>query len=310
MSSIVRCVVALSVMLLVACSGGGGGTSVPDVLNTDTKSPVIGTVFTDIFHYHPSTYQKFGIGDAERIEYTFSVWLADPQGRETIAEAYIYNETSDAYYQLIGGVDEVTLDTHYDAVTSTYQIRGSSETSPDSVNLRGWHVYVRDNDGNETIREFSLRLPGGDNPVSESVAYSNALSTPPADSIPALETMTVTDNALSFSVDVANEFFRISFETTDTRADTYVVLFYDNAALPNYLGRASTLTSAAMNDTAPLMANTTVDLVLPWSELDDAIDPSAINGIHIVLLDEGIDYNYASGNDWHSYLGYSEFLTL
>lgn len=290
----------LVALTLSACGGGGGSAPARSV------DPVIGEVFTDVFNYHPSFYGKW-LASGPSIRYTFLVQLDDPQGLNTLERAYIRDKTDDIYFDLIGGAsNNYTFDALYDSFYEAHRIFTFRNNMPDEVNLNNWEVFTRDLDGNESVSDFSFRLPDGTAATGSQYLYSPVATAPDSNGVAALKAMTIADNQLSIVSNAGSQSFRIEFEVDEPLAYEYYLWFYDNTASIDFLGRVSQVNSASVTSTAINQTGLT-QLDLPWSELD--FNASVVGGIHIVLYTEPGELAYNSG-PWIDHLSVSEYVEL
>lgn len=288
------------IVSLTACTSGG-----------ESGKPVIGDIYTDIYHNHSSFYDKWNDPLNTRIEFTISVDVSDPQGFEDLAYIYVQPQNQDIYWRLLDLTDNFLHDQCYLAEYDIFECIFWDQDNWDSIPLGNWEIIAGDRGGNESRKPFEFKLPGGLERHNEEFAYSAEYTGSKFNGVEALETMTIAENDIVFSSDPVSETFRIEFEATDDRAKHYSFAFYDGTADINYVGRTCTC-DTVIQDT-PIVMGQKVVIDFPWSDIamGDGYSVSDINGLHIRLYDEPIEWITPNSTGiWFNYVSYSEFITL
>lgn len=272
--------------------------------------PVIHDIKTDITHWH--THYVSSMDDLEaRISFTVSLLITDPGGLQDLAEVYIENPADSRSWYLVGGPENVRWYRNYDVVRGVLEYRSFDPDNLDAITLNGWELVVQDHQGNEVRQPFDFMLPDGQ-PADDGVrVYSAEFATPDLDDVPALEAMSIADNALSVSSDPGTSSFNISFQSTDTRASNYLIDFY--SALPDrrHIGYANKFISPSIEST-PINTTAATNLSLPWEEIYFAhgIDAEDVASARITLMNEDVELDYLEGVFWMSYAGISELIDM
>lgn len=285
--------------LLTACSSGSSD-------NSNTFK--VGSVSTDIVHYHQSFYGKWGTTPNSTIRFTISVNVSDPKGADNLSDLYFRDKVADRYWDMLGGQGELTKEECYISSLDIYECRYYSSISLDSVNLKNWEIIAENKQGEVSRKDFEFLLPSGDPVEGEQFVYSSAYNGSTQNGIAALEAMTITNNGLKFSSNPGTQSFHIEFESSDNHAARYSFAFYNGTADIDYIARVRS--DSPSIESMPIILGQTISIDIPWSEVIvyDNSTISDINGVHIKLYDEPIEWQ----NDklWHNYISYSEFVTL
>lgn len=274
--------------------------------------PVIHDIQTDITHWH--THYVSSIDDIEaRISFSVQTLVTDSGGLQDLAQVYVHNESvSERRWYLVGGPENEPWYTNYSFGLGLFQYPSFDPDHLDDITLNGWELVVEDFQGNEVREPFDFLLPDGQ-PADDGVrVYSDDFATPGINDVPALDAMSIADNALSLSRDDGTSSFNITFRSTDHRASNYVIYFYSALPERNYLGYANKISSPSIASTS-ISANVTTNLALPWEEIvfvRSNIAASAVGSISISLMNEGIALEYLPTVEWMSYIGISELVDL
>lgn len=286
--------IVLSVLFINACSGGSGTGS----------SRSIDEVFTDIFHYHPSYFEKYGEYDEATIEYSF---LFKASASDTIERLYLEDTANDRYYDVIDLNYGLLPGRFYDEYYDAFYLTAYSSVSPHRVNLNGWQAVMHDASGS-TERPFNFTYPVNANEYS--YVYGSEYINVTSAGIPAMEAMTTQDNSLSFTKDNTTNTLNIEFLTTDIRADDFVLWLYNSDTKPLFLAQLNQLNNKSIAN-ALVRPNTLTSISIPLSEIASlGVNISEIYGIHLVLYNKPINIKYSDDNSWITFLGVSEYLTL
>lgn len=295
---------SLSVFLSACGSSGGAPLSSKNESSTDG----IQTVYTDIFHYHPSFFGKWPGFPAREIGFSFVVRLGDDL--DSIETAIIDNDQRDEQYTLIDtgmGIDRTENFQSFYQAHGLNQVYSASNTT--RINMQDWSVQVTDDEGNESSLDFEFPLPNNTDATFEEYVYAATDPSPTVEGVAALEAMNIADNDLSFAKNVGAETFTVNFTPTDARAEQYMVLYLGDAPSYETLGQSNHLNSDTVADN-PLSTNMETSITIPWSEVEETFDPADVEHIHIFLFNEETDISYAEESVWYTYVGVSELVSL
>jgi len=283
--------------LLTGCSSSGPSDSLK-----------IGSIFTDIVHYHPSFYGKWDVTPNSSIRFTVSVSISDTQGTDNLSDLYFHDKTNDRYFDMLGGPDNLTKEECYYPEFNIFECRYYSSIDINRVNLANWEVVVENKQGKVNRKDFEFLLPGGDQINDEHFVYSRVYNGSTNNGIAALEAMSTINNGLLFSSNPSLQSFHIEFDNTDNRATHYSFDFYNATANISYI--AKTRPDSPSIESMPIIENQKTSIDIPWSEITlyDNNTINDINGLHIKLYDEPIEW--LSDDLWFNFISYSEFLTL
>ena len=286
---------------LSACGGSGGG-------NSNSASPQVEFIQTDVAHMHPSFYEKWDL-TPQALRFAASVRVSDPQGIDNLDEIYFYNSALDWYWALLDRNDGFGTDECYFQNYQVYECIFYYEAAPDSLPLADWLVYAVDLDGNETEQPYTFPLPSGAPYDGEGYIYSDGYIGPRFNSVDALEVLEIGYNSLIFESDFGSQSFHIEFTVTDSRVTDYAFVFYDGSTHINYIANANSNSPSIVSTPITIGEITSVDI--PWSEINvhSPYSVSDINGLHIKLFDEPEELLSGDGL-WFNYLSFSEYLTL
>lgn len=291
---ILLCIVVSS---LIGCSSGGSD-------NNDSLK--IEAIQTDILHSHSSFYEKWNYSPVISIRFTTFIIVKDPLGVSNLKAIYIRNKTNDRFWDIFGGPNNRPLEDCYDSAFDTFECVFHSSVSLDKINLKNWEVVVENRQGVISHRDFEFLLPGGDSAEDTQFVYSSIYNGSKTNGIPAIEAMTIAENGLVFRSDSESQSFHIEFETTDSRAKHYSFIFYDDTESINAIGGAKAISPSITS--MPIVFGQKTKIDLPWSEINIERPINDINGLHIVLFDEPIEW--LDQGIWFNYRSLSEFLTL
>jgi len=294
------------IILLSAC----GSDSVPDPETENSSAPKISRVYSDVTHYHPSFWDKWGEPSTRGLLQSFNFKVEDPEGLSNIQDIYIYNYVYQRYYIISGGRDNIPLEAFYRTSSQDFSVSFFTLNSQERAELKNWRVVAIDKEGNVSEREFEFVLPNSEPLDGESYAYSAQYSSPDFGGIAALEVMTIDDSGLAIEADPGSQSFNIKFRTIDERASNYSIAFYGAAPEYKYLGWVSQRSPSVVSQ--PIITGQQTSLDLPWSEIyfEDGDQPDDISGVHITLYNDPVDNEFLENYIWFSYLAYSEYFTL
>jgi len=283
--------------LLTGCSGSGSSDSLK-----------VGNISTDIVHYHPSFYGKWDVTPNRSIRFTVSVSINDSKGTDNLSDLYFHDKVNDRYFDMLGGPDNLTKEECYYSDFDVFECRYYSSINLDRVNLSNWEVVVENKQGKSSRKDFEFLLPNGDLVNDEQFVYSSIYNDSTNSGIAALEAMTTANNGLVFSSNPGSQSFHIEFENKDNRATHYSFAFYD--ATSDISNIAKVGSNSPSIESMPIIQDQKTSIDIPWSEITlyDNATINDINGLHIKLYDEPIEW--LNDELWFNYISYSEFLIL
>jgi len=291
-------------LCLSACESNEGPIS-------SQNAPVIGQIQTNITHYHPSYFDKWDDEIKRTIDYSFAVKMSDPQGLGNIYHLLAMDTAREEYHALLGGeLEFYTLSDWYQDYFKGFERTVYNIYSPDRVNLKNWSMYAVDRQNNQTTRDFEFTLPDGEPVLDEQYVYSSIYENPDIEGIPGLEAMSISENSLSIVSNLETESYTIEFEVSDARAKNYALWFFNSGINPDEIGTVDQFSSSIVSN--PIVLGQKVSMQLPWSEIQIKQNYSVedVFGVHIVLLDEPVEFKFLEHELRSSYLGVSEYLTL
>ena len=293
---------SLYIFLLLCLSGceSQGGAESYQIL------PKIGEVQTSITHYHSDFFSKWSDETNRTIDFSFAVQVTDPQGLRNLYHILALDNAREEYYALLGGDREFySFSAWYKSYFQGFERTVYNIYEPDRVNLQDWSMYAVDGHNNTTTRNFEFTLPDGEPVVDQQYVYSSTYETPDTDGIPALEAMTIAENNLSIVADIETESYLIEFDVSDERAKYYAFWFYDSDINPEKIATVD-------ERTTPIVFGQKVSVQLPWSDIQFASGYTTedVFGVHIVLMDDPVEFKYLENDFRPSYLGVSEYLVL
>jgi len=283
--------------LLTGCSGSESSDSLK-----------VGNISTDIVHYHPSFYGKWDVTPNSSIRFTVSVSISDSKGTDNLSDLYFHDKVNDRYFDMLGGPDNITKEECYYSDFDVFECRYYSSINLDRVNLSNWEVVVENKQGESSRKDFEFLLPSGDLVDDEQFVYSSIYNGSTKNGITALEVMTTANNGLVFSSNPGLQSFHIEFSNTDNRAAHYSFIFYKNTADIRYIAKA--ILDSPSIESMPMIQGQKTSIDIPWSEITllDNATINDINGLHIKLFDEPIEW--LNDELWFNYISYSEFITF
>lgn len=289
------------IFLLAACSGGSSSSN-------DTGTLKIGDVFTDIWHQHQSFYDKWGIEPNIGIRFIVSVQVTVPNGLANLKELYFRDKISGRYWPLLGGPDELTQEECYIEYKDIYECMFYDEISLNRINLKNWEVVAETKQGEVSSKDVEFLLPGGESVDDEQFVYSSMYVGSTLNGVAALETMTIAENEIIFSSNPGSQSFHIEFENMDDRAKRYGFYFYDGTENINNIGEAKANSPSIQS--MPIIQGQKTVIDIPWSEIHMYANTRVadINGLHIILYDEPMDW--VSDRTWFNHISLSEFIAL
>lgn len=286
-------------LILTACSSDSSD-------NSSTFN--VGSIFTDIVHYHESFYGKWSSTPNSTIRFTVSVTVSDSKGEDNLTNLYVRDKVADRFWDMLGGQNKLTKDECYISSLDIYECRYYSSISLDRVNLNNWEIVAENKQGEVIRKDFEFLLSSGDTVGDEQFVYSSIYNGSTQNGVAALEAMTVTNNKLKFSSNPGTQSFHIEFESSDSRATHYSFAFYDGTIDINSIAKVNSDSSSI--ESMPIILGQKTSIDIPWSEviIYDNAAISDVNGVHIKLYDEPIDW--LDDDRWFNYISYSEFVTL
>ena len=291
-------------LCLSACESNEGPSN-------SQSSPKVGQIQTNITHYHSSYFDKWDDKINRTIDYSFAVTVSDPQGLGNIYHLLAMDNAREEYHALVGGeLEFYTLSDWYQHYFKGFERNVYNIYSPDRVNLKNWTMYVVDSENNQVFHDFEFTLPDGEPVLDEQYVYSSAYENPGFEGVPGLEAMSISENSLSIISNPETESYIIEFEVNDTRAKNYAIWFFDGDVNPNKIATVDQFSASIVSN--PIVHGHKVSMQLPWSEIQIKQDYSVedVFGVHIVLLDEPIEFKFLESELRPSYLGVSEYLIL
>ena len=268
-----------------------------------------------------------------------------PDGMSEFTEIYVENHGLNETYtwHVLAGPNSVDLAEFYDEglkefrTTFYYDTRAetddiSTETeapSSERIPLEGYAVTLVDRKGNLATKRFDFSGFNARSLDGKEYVYSALYCPPPYTDdtecnpptfrgMRAMEAMTVEENDLSFESDTESQTFTIGFTHRDSRARDYKIEFYGPLPERAYIGMVDFQGDLIVE--TPLVSRQPTILNLLYSEVDleEGMQIESIDGIHIVLADELVTYEYLKENPEDSpvfkwafkYSGYSEFVPL
>lgn len=272
--------------------------------------PVIHDIQTDITHWHTNYVSNMDDLQA-RISFTVSAFITDSGGLQDLAQVYVHNEgVSERRWYLVGGPENAPWYDNFSFVLGLFQYPSFDPDHLDEITLNGWELVVEDFQGHEVRQDFDFLLPDGQ-PADDGVrVYSDDFATPGPSDVPALEVMSIADNAISISRDDGTSSFNISFQSADARARNYLIDFYSALPERRHIGQASSTSPSIVS--APASTSAPTNLSLPWGEILFARGTGAedVASISISLMNEGVELEYLNDVEWMSYVGISELVEL
>lgn len=287
---------------LSACSSGPG---------EEEFAPQILAVNSAIFHRHPSFYAHTPDIAQRTIDIRISVNVSDPQGIEDLLKIYVIDPTDGRTISLLDANAVNGFSTCYKN-NGIFLCHFHSTIHPDHLTLKNFEVVVQDLSGYTRRKTFNFLLTGGEQPEEEIFAYSAKYTGDTTNGYPALEAMTIQDNAMFFTADAGTQSFHIEFETKDDRAKEYSIGFFDAELPSNLLGSANMNSASIVSNPIIFGQPTTVDI--PWSEIDfeDGYSVADIKRLHINLYDNPIPWviNNSEAGSWYNHLATSQSISL
>ncbi len=287
---------------LSACSSGPG---------EEKFAPKILSVYTDVIHTHPSFYEKWPTSELRTLEFTLSLDIEDPQGLSDILKVYIKDLNEDWSWGLFSANDASPYNRCYKE-SGNFTCQFFLGERPDYLNIHNLEIVVQDKSGYTDTQRISFRLAGGEQADGQRFIYSAEYTGDTTGGYPALEAMTIADNALLFTADSGTQSFHIEFATSDVRAKEYSLVFYDNTSNPNIVGHALLNTSSIQSH--PIIPGQTTTLELPWSEITfySGFAADDITAMDITLFDNPIPWvvNDINKGIWFNHLATSELVQL
>jgi hypothetical protein len=282
-------------LVLAGCSSGGSSN------NNDTDSFKVDAVFTDIWHQHQSFYEKWDFSPDIGIRFTVSATLSGLKGPDNLSGVYFRDKISGREWSL-------THESCSIQNSNTYECILYSSVSLNRVNLKNWEIIAENKQGEVIYKDVEFLLPNGDAVIDEQFVYSTIYSGLKDNGIAALEAMTITENEIVFSTNPISQSFHIEFESTDSRAKNYGFVFYDGTTSINNIGEVKS--NSPSIESMKIVQGQKIIIDIPWSEVTmyNNAEISDINGLHIKLLDEPIDW--LNTGKWFNYISLSEFITI
>lgn len=299
---LISALVVFSLFILIsACSSGP---------SEEEFSPRIGDIFTDIINRHPSYFSKSASDSFQTIEFTVSVNVTDPDGLSDLQDVYIHDSTNNWYWSLLNSNDAQPWSKCHqgDGLFSCYFY---SSNYLHDIKLKGYEIVAVDLRGYTTRKSFEFRLPGGEIVDDEVFVFSESFTGDTVQGIPALETMNIIDNEMAFSLDSGSQVLHLEFSSHDNRAQEYSLELFDGSEIPKLIGTVSYSKSSIVSTPIIFGQKTIVDI--PFSEITfvDGFGSTHINGLHVILYDEPVEWTQVSGSSlWSNYVGFSEFISL
>lgn len=299
-----------SLMVLAGCENKG-----------EISGPEVGTIYSQVIHYHPSFIDKHGGSTATGSLFAQAILkVSDPDGLDDLNTLSVDDLNNSANYELVNRLPNESIGAHFDNPTDTFFDVFEAD-GLDRIDLDNWRVNVKDLQGYTNAKTFSYALFDGDVASTEEFVYSpNYTGLDTADGVLAMEAMTIADNNITFTRDSASQLFTISFDVTDVRASNYAIWFYDDSALSALPTDIVSLESFAKGvlpvDAASIQDNPivggTTSLTVNWAEIERSGNAlaSSFDGIHIVLYDAEVVTSFNTNGHWFSQSGISEYVPV
>tara|TARA_R110001592_G_scaffold336019_2_gene621153 strand:+ start:2081 stop:3004 length:924 start_codon:yes stop_codon:yes gene_type:complete len=277
-------------------------------------APKIGDIETSIVHSHPSVHAQ---AEYQRtIDVIVRMSIKDPDGLEDITDIYIQDNNNSRRWRLkessVLNSDAQCKATKNKAETlEVIECSFFSKDRPDLIDLVGYEMVAVDRHGYSSRKTFEFKLPSGAVVEDEEFVYSDVFSGGPSNGIPALEVITLADNAMVFTLDEDAELLHLEFVSEDPRVREYGLELYDDSVEPQIVGEV--LFDIKEIQENEIDAGVEIMVDIPWSQITFIGENNASNiyGLYVVLFDEAkVSTQLETVSEWFNYRGYSEFITL
>ncbi len=278
-------------MLLLVCFILGTTATCKNSPIDGNSPPVINGIGWLTGNMDTSYWTKWGYTDPPTAWRNFSIYAADPDGRQDIYEIDVIDPDNKAWY----------VENHYSAGEGCWGgwwHHYYDGDYPDSVMLGEYTVVVRDTAGHETAVVFYITTPGGSG--TSGFIYNSDYSGSTVGGTLMLERAAVT------AVSKGTDSIDISFTVNDPRVFNGMAwLYHDNGSDIVWIG-ASPMFRDAVNGGGGLYTDgTTNSLVIAQSELDmGSYSYSDIDGFHLLLTD---GEQYLPEEEWFDHYSVAEY---